>query len=79
MRDPVCMEVDRVGAAAVAAARVLRLEERSLRHIVSAVSVYERESEIEISGHALPFVVMRRALSVFRALNWYLAAKLRMN
>lgn len=39
-----CMEVDRVGAAAVvAAARVLRLEERSLRHIVSAVSVYERE------------------------------------
>lgn len=36
-------------------------------------------SEIEISGHALPFVVMRRALSVFGALNWYLAAKLRMN
>ena len=43
MRDPVCMEVDRVGAAAAAAARVLRLEERSLRHIVSAVRVYERE------------------------------------
>lgn len=47
MRDPVCMEVDRVGAAAVAAARVLRLDERSLRHIVSAVRVYERESEYE--------------------------------
>ena len=58
MRDRVCIEVDRVGAAAVVAARVLRLEERSLRHIVS---VYERERErvnIEISGHALPFVVV---------------------
>lgn len=54
MRDRVCIEVDRVGVAA----RVLRLEERSLRHIVS---VYERERErvnIEISGHALPFVVV---------------------
>ena len=44
MRDRVCIEVDRVGAAAVVAARVLRLEERSLRHIVS---VYERERERE--------------------------------
>ena len=58
MRDRVCIEVDRVGVAAAVAARVLRLEERSLRHIVS---VYERERErvnIEISGHALPFVVV---------------------
>ena len=44
MRDRVCIEVDRVGVAAAVAARVLRLEERSLRHIVS---VYERERERE--------------------------------
>ena len=58
-----------MGVAAVVAARVLRLEKRSLRHIVRAVSVYERErereSEIEISGHTFPFVVV--GLEIFPA------------
>ena len=62
-----------MGVAAVVAIRVLRLEKRSLRHIVRAVSVYERErererereSEIEISGHTFPFVVV--GLEIFPA------------
>ena len=58
-----------MGVAAVVATRVLRLEKRSLRHIVRAVSVYERErereSEIEISGHTFPFVVV--GLEIFPA------------
>ena len=59
MRDQVCVEVDQVGVAAVVAARVLRLEKRSLCHIVrERERERERVSEIEISGHAFPFVVV---------------------
>ena len=59
MRDRVCMEVEQVGVAAVVAARVLRLEKRSLCHIVRAVSVYERERErVKLRSQVTPFLLL---------------------
>ena len=50
-----------MGVAAVVAARVLRLEKRSLRHIVRAVSVYGRERErerVKLRSQVTPFLLL---------------------
>ena len=48
-----------MGVAAVVAIRVLRLEKRSLRHIVRAVSVYERERErVKLRSQVTPFLLL---------------------